>query len=114
MKFTIIVKSPLVNSYSALNFTIAAIKLNQAIPVIFFYQHGTNIANAFIDLPQDEINIQQKWQALAQNHGVQLVVCSASALRQGLQLDKLATHFVVGSLGQLTEVIGAAERVVVF
>ncbi len=114
VKFALIVNTLVVNSYSALNFTEAAINLNHSVPVIFFYQQGVNLANAFIDLPADEINIQQNWQTLAKKNSIQLVICSASALRQGILLDKLAEQFVVGSLGQLTEIIAAADRVVTF
>ena len=115
MKFALIVKtSAITNSYSALKFIEAAINLDHTIAAIFFYQQGVNLANAFIDLPQDEINIQHHWQALAQKNSIPLVVCSASALRQGILLDKLAAQFIIGSLGQLTEILATADRVITF
>jgi len=114
LKFALIVNTSVVNSYSALKFAEAVLNLKHSIQAIFFYQHGVNLANAFIDLPQDETNIQQNWQTLAKQHAINLIVCSSSALRQGIQLDKLADQFIIGSLGQLTEIISSSDRVITF
>jgi tRNA 2-thiouridine synthesizing protein D len=114
VKFLVIVKTPITNAYSAFKFIEAAISLKHIIVTVFFDQQGVNLANAYINWPQDEINIQQNWQALAIKHSIPLVVCSASALRYGVSLDKFAEQFVIGSLGQLTEIIATVDRVVTF
>lgn len=114
LQFALIVNTSVVKSYSALKFAEAVINLKHSIQTIFFYQQGVSVANACIDLPQDEINIQQNWQTLAKQQAIKLVVCSSSALRQGIPLDKLADQFIIGSLGQLTEIISAADRVIMF
>ena len=114
MKFAIIVTASAANSYSALRFAEAAVSLQHTIAAIFFYQQGVNIANPFISLAADEINLQQQWQQFAQVNLLPLIVCSASALKHGVALDKLAVPFTIGSLGQLTEIIAEADRTITF
>jgi len=114
MNLALIVCTTANNSYSALEFAKAAIKMQQTIVTIFFYQQGVTIANTFIDLPADEINLQQHWQTLNKEHATPLTVCSASALRRGIAMEQLAKHFVMGSLGQLTEILATADKVITF
>lgn len=114
MNLVLIVSAAANNSYSALAFAKAAIKLQHSIAAIFFYQQGVTIANPFVDLPVDEISLQQHWQALTKEHAAPLIVCSASALRRGIPIKQLAENFTIGSLGQLTEILTAADRVITF
>ena len=114
MKFALIVKTPFVSSYSALKFLETAINLKHSIVAVFFDQQGVSIANTFINLPNDEINIQQNWQVLAKEFSIPLIVCSTSALRYGIKLDQLAEQFTIGSFGQLIEILVTVDKIVIF
>lgn len=114
MQFALIVCTEANNSYSALNFIKTAINLQQSIIAVFFYQQGVAIANTNISLPVDEINLQANWQLLTKEYAIPLIVCSGSALRRGIEVTKLAKYFVIGSLGQLTEIVAKADRVITF
>lgn len=113
MKFTIIIKhSHLQNCYSALKFTSAIIQQNHQINFIYFINDSAYIANRNIDMPSDEYNLSHQWSEFADKHQLQLIVCTASALRRGISEDCLATGFAMGSIGQLVENCDLADRVI--
>ena len=51
---------------------------------------------------------------MAEEHGVDLVVCVAAALRRGIKDENLAAGFRISGLGQLVETGIEADRVVTF
>ena len=51
---------------------------------------------------------------LAEQHGIDLVVCVAAALRRGIKDEILAKGFRISGLGQLVETGIEADRLVVF
>jgi tRNA 2-thiouridine synthesizing protein D len=55
-----------------------------------------------------------RWSKLAEEHGVDLVVCVAAALRRGIKDENLATGFRISGLGQLVEAGIQTDRTVVF
>ena len=114
MNLALIVSTTMSDSYSALEFAKAAINLRYSIAVVFFYLDGVTIANPFIDLPVDEINLQQHWYLLNKEHGIPLIVCSASALRRGIAITQLAKYFKIGSLAQLVEILATVDKVITF
>lgn len=101
-------------STSAYHFCRAALAKKQRIARVFFYGDGVLNANSFITPPQDEFNIVQAWQALAEKHGVELVVCIAAATRRGLLDANLAAGFKLSGLGQLAEAITQSDRLITF
>ncbi len=56
----------------------------------------------------------QRWQKLAADHKVDLVVCVAAALRRGIKEENLAEGFRISGLGQLVESGIQADRLVTF
>ena len=92
---------------------------------MFFYHNGVYASNALITPPQDEPNIPQQWQQLAQQHSIDMVSCIASALKRGV-LDEteaqryeqpshnLQAGFELSGLGQLIEASALSDRVVSF
>ena len=75
--------------------------------------------------PQDERNIQKNWTALAQEKGIDLVVCIAAAQRRGLldeneasrqgkDANNIAEGFRISGLGQLIEMGIQTDRLVMF
>lgn len=92
---------------------------------IFFYQEGVLNANALTSPASDETDLVSAWRALAGEHGVELDVCVAAALRRGVvdaaeaESAQLATAnvqppFVLSGLGQLAEAALGVDRLVQF
>jgi len=97
---------------SAYHFSKAVLTGGYKLPRIFFYSNGVHNANQMTNLPEDEINLMALWQQLADQYGVELVICVAAAQRRGL--DRFAAGFKVSGLGQLVEAIMQTDRLVVF
>lgn len=102
------------SSDSAFQFCKAAIARGHTVQRVFFYNDGVNNSTRLSEPPQDDRNIVQRWSKLAQEHGVDLVVCVAAALRRGIKDENLAAGFRISGLGQLVEVGIQADRLVVF
>lgn len=102
------------SSDSAFQFCKAAIARGHTVQRVFFYHDGVNNSSRLTEPPQDDRNIVQRWTKLAEEHGVDLVVCVAAALRRGIKDENLATGFRISGLGQLVEAGIQADRLVVF
>lgn len=128
MKFTILVnEGPYQHqsSDSALRFAQAALEKGHEIFRVFFYHDGVNNGTRLSVPPQDDRNLPREWSGLAEQHGLDLVICIAAAQRrgimdadeakrQGLDADNIAPGFRISGLGQLIEGGIQAERLVVF
>jgi tRNA 2-thiouridine synthesizing protein D len=101
-------------SDSAYQFCAAAIAKGHSIQRVFFYHDGVNNSTRLTEPPQDDRHIVQRWSRLAEQHGVDLVVCVAAALRRGIKDENLAAGFRISGLGQLVEIGIQADRVVTF
>lgn len=102
------------SSDSAYLFCKAAIAKGHEVMRVFFYNDGVNNATRLTEPPQDDRNIVNRWSKLAEEHGVDLVVCVAAALRRGIRDENLATGFRISGLGQLVEIGIQADRLVTF
>ena len=82
-------------------------------------------ANLLTSPASDEENLVADWRALAQEHGVELDVCVAAALRRGLldsqeaesaglTVANVSEPFVLSGLGQLAEAALGVDRLVQF
>ncbi len=117
MKFGVLVnEGPFTHqaSDSAYQFTKAALEKGHEIFRVFFYYDGVNNANKLSEPQSDDRNLVQLWSDLAEEHGVDLVVCIAAALRRGIKGDILAPGFRISGLGQLIEAGIQSDRLVVF
>ncbi|HRP97613.1 MAG TPA: sulfurtransferase complex subunit TusD [Rhodocyclaceae bacterium] len=101
-------------SDTAYQFCKAALERGYEVDRVFFYHDGVNNATKFTEPPQDDRNIVQRWSRLADEHGVDLVVCVAAALRRGIKDEHLAPGFRISGLGQLVESAIQSDRLVVF
>jgi tRNA 2-thiouridine synthesizing protein D len=113
------------DAYSAYRFAVSALKLHHEIHGIFFYQAGVHNSNAFQTGHSDELNLHQKWLALAKTHSIPLLVCVTAANRRGiinqqdaLDLDiqhfNLTPPFTEVGLGELVELLNTSDRVLQF
>lgn len=101
-------------SDSAYMFAKAALEKGHKIYRVFFYHDGVNNSNKLTEPPQDDRNIVNRWSDLAKEHGVDLVVCVAAALRRGIKDELLAPGFRISGLGQVVESGIQSDRLVVF
>ncbi len=112
-------------SATALRFARAALAAGHTLPRVFFYHDGVHAASALTVPPQDEPSPQPGWAELAQNHGVELAVCIAAALKRGIVNDEereryelaaasLHPAFTIVGLGQLVDAVCATDRFVTF
>lgn len=117
MKFGIVVnEGPYQHqsSDSAYLFCKAAIAKGHEVWRVFFYHDGVNNASKLTEPPQDDRHIVNRWGKLAEEHGVDLVVCVAAALRRGIKEENLAAGFRISGLGQLVEAGIQTDRTIVF
>jgi len=117
MKFGILVnEGPYTHQASdtAYQFAKAALEKGHKIHRVFFYHDGVNNSTRLTEPPQDDRHIVQRWQKLAADHKVDLVVCVAAALRRGIKEENLAEGFRISGLGQLIETGIQADRLVTF
>lgn len=113
------------SGYSAYQFINAALAKGHEIYRVFFYRQGVYHAFKYSTPPDDELQMTKKWTMLAQQQGIDLVVCISAAQRRGLlshdesrrqgKLDQdLAEGFRISGLGQLLEGIIIADRFIEF
>ncbi|MDA0790563.1 MAG: sulfurtransferase complex subunit TusD [Proteobacteria bacterium] len=128
MKFAIVVYGAPYSdqaSRSAYLFTRAVLDEGHDVYRVFFYHDGVYAANRLTVAPQDEADIQQDWSKLGAVHGLDLVICIASALRRGM-LDETEARryeregvsvdprFTISGLGQLVDAALNADQVMTF
>lgn len=110
---------------SAWQFAQALLAAGHRISSVFFYREGVLNANQLTSPASDEFDLVRAWVALAQQHGVELNVCVAAALRRGVtdeqeaaQLALVAANlqpgFILSGLGSLAEAALSNDRLVQF
>jgi tRNA 2-thiouridine synthesizing protein D len=99
---------------TAYQFAKAALEGGHEIQRVFFYHDGVNNSTRLTEPPLDDRHIVNRWSKLAEQYGVDLVVCVAAALRRGIRDENLAKGFRISGLGQLVESGIQADRLVVF
>ncbi len=99
---------------TAYHFIKAALEKGHEVHRVFFYHDGVNNSNKLSEPQQDDRNVVHRWSKLAEEHGIDLVVCVAAALRRGIKDEILAPGFRISGLGQLVESGIQADRLVVF
>ncbi len=128
MKYTILVnEGPYQHQSadSALQFARAALEKGHEIFRVFFYHDGVNNGTRLTVPPSDDRQLQKAWTELAQQHGLDLVICIAAAQRrgimdegeakrQGLDAHNIAPGFRISGLGQLVEGGIQSDRLIVF
>ncbi len=128
MKFGIVVnEGPYTHEASdtAYQFSKAALEKGHEVLRMFFYHDGVNNGTRLTTPPQDDRHITNRWSELAEQHGLDLVVCIAAAQRRGIvdpdeakrqgkDANNIASGFRISGLGQLIEVGIQADRLMVF
>ena len=109
----------------AARFALAALARGHSINRVFFLDAGTSVGSVTAVFPQDEADRLSPWVQLAEQHGVELILCISSALKYGMldavearrhEKPAVTVHpaFILSGLGQLVDAAAAADRVVTF
>jgi tRNA 2-thiouridine synthesizing protein D len=110
---------------TAARFARGVLARGHSIQRVFFLDAGTANGSSAAVFPQDEADRLQPWVELAEQYGVELILCIASALQYGM-LDETEARrrerpaatahpaFTVSGLGQLVDAAAAADRLVTF
>lgn len=128
MRFAMMVTGPAYGTQqasSALQFARAVLDEGHLLSSVFFYREGVLNANQLTTPAGDEVDIVRAWQKLHEQHGVELHICVAAALRRGvvdeeqakqneLAASNLQQGFVLSGLGALAEASLTCERMVQF
>ncbi|MCE8002003.1 sulfurtransferase complex subunit TusD [Billgrantia ethanolica] len=112
-------------SHSALRFASALLVRGHRLECVFFYHEGVYNAARLAAPPQDEPHLYDAWCALNAEHGTQLQVCIAAALRRGMLDEREASRhgkhghsveppFELTGLGQLIDLGQSVDRLVTF
>ena len=112
-------------SRTAVAFAHSVIARGHSIHRVFFLDAGTVASSRNSVLPQDEIDPVLAWQALHEQHGVELIICISSALKYGMLDDTEAERyerpaasinpaFTVSGLGQLVDACSHSDRLITF
>ena len=110
---------------SAARFARGVLARGHSIRRVFFLDAGTANGSAAAIFPQGEVDRLQPWVELAEQHGVELILCITSALRYGMLDDTEAGRhckaaatihpaFTISGLGQLVDAAAAVDRLVTF
>jgi tRNA 2-thiouridine synthesizing protein D len=110
---------------SAHQFAVAALEQGHTIDRVFFYHDGVLTGSAFSSMPGDQSDLTAQWQQLADQHGIDLVLCIGAGLRRGVVDElgakearlpgaNLASGFRIAGLGQWMEAAIEADRVIRF
>ena len=128
MKYTLLINEGPYQHQSAdtaLQFARAALEKGHEIFRVFFYHDGVNNGTRLTVPPSDDRQLQKAWTELAQQHGLDVVICIAAAQRrgimdegeakrQGLDAHNIAPGFRISGLGQLVEGGIQSDRLIVF
>lgn len=128
MRFTMMVTGPAYGTQqasSALRFAQAVLAEGYQLESIFFYREGVYNANQLTAPASDEFDLVRAWQQLNQQHGVELHICVAAALRRGVTDDEQAAlqqlpaanlqpGFTLSGLGALAQASLTCDRMVQF
>ncbi|UYU32246.1 sulfurtransferase complex subunit TusD [Siccibacter colletis] len=128
MRFAMMVTGPAYGTQqasSALRFAQAVLAEGHQLESIFFYREGVYNANQLTAPASDEFDLVRAWQQLNQQHGVELHICVAAALRRGVTDNEQATlqqlpaanlqpGFTLSGLGALAQASLTCDRMVQF
>jgi|TARA_B110000495_G_scaffold178078_1_gene170539 tRNA 2-thiouridine synthesizing protein D len=128
VKFSIVIYAAPYSAESAataLRFAQSLIEQGHELYRLFFFGDGVHNASKLTVVAQDEINLQQQWSKLIEEHDIDSVICVSSALRRGVLDQTEADRHELGTasayessevagLGQLVDAALYSDRVVNF
>ena len=112
-------------NHHALGFCESLLQQGHQLNRVFFYHEGVLTGLNSRVVPQDEVDVVQRWLDLKEQYAVELAVCIANALKRGVinaseqtRYNKpaatLRPEFELVGLGQLIDAIAHSDRYVEF
>ena len=112
-------------SDSAYRFAQSVLAQGHELYRVFFYHDGAYQGSDLLTPPQGEVHSTKRWQLLADEYKLDLVVCIAAGLRRGILDEKeagryeksthnMATGFELSGLGQLVDAAVHSDRIITF
>ncbi len=117
MNYVIAVKSQGYGSqgaFLAYQFAEKLLAKGHSISQVFFFQEGVQNANRFISPASDEVDLLELWKNLVKSDRLSLHLCVSAALRRGITEESVADGFVLAGLGEFSQAVLKADRVVTF
>lgn len=117
MKYVIAVKHGVYGSqgaYLAYQITKELLTEGHQITQIFFFQDGVSNANKLVYPANDEVNLVENWKNLAETHRLSLHLCISAAQRRGIVENNTANHFTLAGLGEFSQAMLQADRLLTF
>lgn len=117
MQYVLAIKSPVYGSqgaYLAYQFAEKLIEHRHHIRQVFFFQNGVSNGNRLVSPASDEINLPLYWQTFAAKHGIPLHLCIAASQRRGVDHPNLGNTFVLAGLGEFSQAVLEADRLLTF
>lgn len=91
----------------------AALERNHAV-FVFLYEDGVGFARSDRDIPQGESDTVQDFQHLLSHSNLAVVACVTAAERRGVRDAQTDPRIRLAGLGEWTEQLSQADRVVQF
>lgn len=127
MRFSLLITAPPDHdtAWHACQFAQTALRAGHDIVRVFFADAGVLHAQALSTPERGTPSVRERWQALQQEFGLELVACVSAALHYGV-IDEdnarqwehphtsIAAGFEIGGLGQLAEAQLQSDRLLTF
>ena len=117
MQYVLAIKSPVYGAqgaYLAYQFAEKLLEKGHSIRQVFFFQNGVSNGNGLVDPASDELNLPLFWEKSAETHRLSLHLCIAASQRRGIREQNLAEGFVLAGLGEFSQAVLEADRLVTF
>ena len=112
-------------SHHALGFCESLLQQGHQLNRVFFYHEGVLAGLNSRVVPQDEVDVVQRWLELKEQYAFELAICIANALKRGVINESeqkrynkpaatLQSEFELVGLGQLIDAIAHSDRYIEF
>lgn len=112
-------------NHHALGFCESLLQQGHQLNRVFFYHEGVLAGLNSRVVPQDEVDVVQRWLELKEQYAFELAICIANALKRGVINDSeqkrynkpaatLQSEFELVGLGQLIDAIAHSDRYIEF
>ncbi|MEE4281665.1 MAG: sulfurtransferase complex subunit TusD [Pseudomonadales bacterium] len=112
-------------NHHALGFCESLLQQGHQLNRVFFYHEGVLAGLNSRVVPQDEVDVVQRWLELKEQYAFELAICIANALKRGVINESeqkrynkpaatLQSEFELVGLGQLIDAIAHSDRYIEF
>ena len=112
-------------SHHALGFCESLLQQGHQLSRVFFYHEGVLTGLNSRVVPQDELDVVQRWLDLTEQYNFELAICIANALKRGVLNESeqkrynkpaatLLSEYELVGMGQLIDAIAHSDRYIEF